>query len=138
MPGAVPRTSTLALTNATTPYTLTLAADGWEKACRADRALALGVNMVEHKVTCRGVAEAFDLEYTPVEEVLARRRFSGALNAPPATWGPAPADGLRYRVNRLVYSGLASCPDGCGAGRRCPPPRLSYTYTVNLYGLGLA
>jgi alanine dehydrogenase len=70
MPGAVPHTSTLALTNATFPYALKLADDGWEKACREDRPLALGVNMVGRKVTCRGVAEAFDLECTPIEEVL--------------------------------------------------------------------
>ena len=70
MPGGVPRTSTLALTNATFPYTLTLAKDGWEKACRDDHALALGVNMVDGKVTYPGVAEAFGLPYTPVDEVL--------------------------------------------------------------------
>ena len=70
MPGAVPRTSTLALTNATHPYVLKLANNGWEKACREDHALALGVNMVDNNVTVRGVAEAFGLEYTPIEEVL--------------------------------------------------------------------
>ncbi len=70
MPGAVPRTSTLALTNATFPYTLTLANKGWKEACRGDRALALGVNGVEGRVTYPGVAEAFDLPYTPIEEVL--------------------------------------------------------------------
>jgi alanine dehydrogenase len=70
MPGAVPRTSTLALTNATFPYTITLADKGWLKACKDDPALALGVNMVERKVTCEGVAEAFGLDYTPIEEVL--------------------------------------------------------------------
>ncbi len=70
MPGAVPRTSTLALTNATFPYALKLAKLGWEKACREDPALALGVNMVQRKVTCLGVAEAFGLEFTPIEAVL--------------------------------------------------------------------
>ncbi len=70
MPGAVPRTSTLALTNATFPYALTLAKKGWRAACREDRALALGINVVDGEVTYPGVAEAFDLEYTPVEEVL--------------------------------------------------------------------
>jgi alanine dehydrogenase len=70
MPGAVPRTSTLALTNATFPYALKLANQGWRAACRADRALALGLNVVEGKVTYPGVAEAFDLPYTPIEEVL--------------------------------------------------------------------
>ena len=71
MPGGVPRTSTLALTNATFPYAQRLARLGWKEACRADRALALGLNVVNGKVTYPGVAEAFDLEYTPVEQVLA-------------------------------------------------------------------
>lgn len=70
MPGAVPRTSTLALTNATFPYALTLANKGWKDACRQDRALALGVNVVNGKITYPGVAEAFGLEYTAVEKVL--------------------------------------------------------------------
>jgi alanine dehydrogenase len=70
MPGAVSRTSTLALTNATFPYTVTLANKGWREACRQDRALALGINVVNGKVTYPGVAEAFDLEYTAVEQVL--------------------------------------------------------------------
>ena len=70
MPGAVARTSTLALTNATFPYALTLANKGWEEACREDPALALGLNVVNGRVTYPGVAEAFDLEYTPVDQVL--------------------------------------------------------------------
>lgn len=70
MPGAVPRTSTLALTNATFPYALKLVELGWERACREDPPLALGVNMVQGKVTCRGVADAFGLDFTPIEEVL--------------------------------------------------------------------
>jgi alanine dehydrogenase len=70
MPGAVPRTSTLALTNATFPYALTLANKGWKEACQQDRALALGLNVIKGKVTYPGVAEAFSLEYTPVEKVL--------------------------------------------------------------------
>lgn len=70
MPGAVPRTSTLALTNATFPYVVTLANKGWREACRQDRTLALGLNVVAGKVTYAGVAEAFDLPYTPIEEVL--------------------------------------------------------------------
>jgi alanine dehydrogenase len=72
MPGAVPRTSTLALTNATFQYAVRLADLGWEKACRDDRSLALGVNMVAEKVTCLGVAEAFGLDYTPIETVLGK------------------------------------------------------------------
>ncbi|MGH7506275.1 MAG: alanine dehydrogenase [Longimicrobiales bacterium] len=70
MPGAVSRTSTLALTNATFPYALTLANKGWMEACRHDRALALGLNVVGGRVTYPGVAEAFGLEFTPVEQVL--------------------------------------------------------------------
>jgi alanine dehydrogenase len=70
MPGGVPRTSTLALTNATFPYAQRLARLGWKEACRQDNALALGLNVVGGKVTYPGVAEAFDLEYTPVAQVL--------------------------------------------------------------------
>ena len=68
MPGAVSRTSTLALTNATFPYAITLANKGWQAACRDDRALALGLNVISGQVTYPGVAEAFDLEYTPLEK----------------------------------------------------------------------
>jgi alanine dehydrogenase len=70
MPGGVSRTSTLALTNATFPYALRLANKGWRAACREDRALALGLNIVHGRVTYPGVAEAFALEFTPVEHVL--------------------------------------------------------------------
>ena len=61
MPGGVPRTSTLALTNATFPYAKRLAKRGWRQACRDDRALALGLNVIEGKVVYPGVAEAFGL-----------------------------------------------------------------------------
>lgn len=71
MPGGVPRTSTLALTNATFPYALRLANLGWQGACRADGALALGLNVVNGKVVYGGVAEAFDLPLVDVAEVLA-------------------------------------------------------------------
>jgi alanine dehydrogenase len=71
MPGGVPRTSTLALTNATYPYAARLARLGWKDACRHDSALALGLNIVEGKVVYPGVAEAFDLPLTPVGDVLA-------------------------------------------------------------------
>jgi alanine dehydrogenase len=70
MPGGVPRTSTLALTNATFPYASRLARQGWRTACREDPALALGLNIVHGKIVYPGVAEAFDLPYTPVGEVL--------------------------------------------------------------------
>ena len=61
MPGGVPRTSTLALTNATLPYAKKLAKLGWKDACRKDPSLALGLNVVEGKVVYPGVAEAFNL-----------------------------------------------------------------------------
>jgi alanine dehydrogenase len=70
MPGGVPRTSTLALTNATFPYASRLAKFGWEEACRRDQSLLPGLNIVDGKVVYPGVAEAFGLEYTPVEQVL--------------------------------------------------------------------
>jgi alanine dehydrogenase len=71
MPGGVPRTSTLALTNATLPYAIRLARDGWQQACRDDRALRLGLNVVKGKVVYPGVAEAFGMELTNVDSVLA-------------------------------------------------------------------
>jgi alanine dehydrogenase len=70
MPGAVSRTSALALTNATQPYALKLANKGWQAACRVDAALALGVNIVDGQITYPGVAEAFGLPCVPVENVL--------------------------------------------------------------------
>ncbi|MCB0692557.1 MAG: alanine dehydrogenase, partial [Saprospiraceae bacterium] len=63
MPGAVPYTSTLALTNATLPYALQLAEKGWKKACQDNRELELGLNIVHGKVVYQGVADAFDLPY---------------------------------------------------------------------------
>jgi alanine dehydrogenase len=63
MPGGVPRTSTLALTNATLPYALQLANKGWKAALRDNPALLKGLNMVEGKVTYGGVAEAFDMPF---------------------------------------------------------------------------
>ena len=70
MPGGVPRTSTLALINATLSYGLRLARDGWQKACRDDAALRLGLNVVEGKVVYPGVAEAFGLPLVEVAKVL--------------------------------------------------------------------
>ena len=70
MPGGVPRTSTLALTNATLPYALTLAAKGWKAACADDRALALGLNVVHGDIVYAGVAEAFDLPSKDVSAFL--------------------------------------------------------------------
>lgn len=67
IPGAVPFTSTLALTNATLPYAERLAELDWKEACRRDPGLADGVNIVDGKVTFKGVAEAWNLPYTPLE-----------------------------------------------------------------------
>ena len=64
MPGGLPRTSTLALTNATFPYAKRLAKSGWKRACRDDAALLLGLNAIEGKVVYAAVAEAFGLPLT--------------------------------------------------------------------------
>jgi alanine dehydrogenase len=70
MPGGVPRTSTLALTNATFPYAKNLARYGWRQACKQDKSLFLGLNVVEGKVVYPGVAEAFGLPLTDPETVV--------------------------------------------------------------------
>ncbi|HVM68632.1 MAG TPA: hypothetical protein VM204_02215, partial [Gaiellaceae bacterium] len=70
MPGAVPITSTKALTNVTLPYVEAIADHGLAAAVARDPALARGVNVLEGKITYRAVAEAHDLDYTPLEDVL--------------------------------------------------------------------
>lgn len=70
MPGAVPLTSTLALTNATIPYISRIAACGFKQAALEDPGLMNGINMVGGKITWKGVADAFGLPYTPVREAL--------------------------------------------------------------------
>lgn len=70
MPGAVPYTSTVALTNATLPYALQLANKGWEKACRDNEELLKGLNVVDGKVVYKGVADAFGLPLTSPNDVL--------------------------------------------------------------------
>lgn len=70
MPGAVPTTSTWALTNATLPYTVSLADKGWRQALADDPALAAGLNTHAGEVTCEGVADAFGLACRPYDEVL--------------------------------------------------------------------
>ncbi len=70
MPGAVPYTSTLALTNATLPYAIQLANKGWKDACNQNLELRLGLNVVDGKVVYKGVSDAFNLAYTPVEDIL--------------------------------------------------------------------
>jgi len=70
MPGAVPRTSTFALSNATLPYVLELANKGFLEAVKADPALARGVNVYQGRVTYPAVAEAFDLPCTPLQDLI--------------------------------------------------------------------
>lgn len=70
MPGAVPRTSTLALTNATLPFAMQLANKGWKQACQDSAPLRKGLNVVNGKVVYKGVAEAFGLTYLDVNSVL--------------------------------------------------------------------
>ena len=62
IPGAVPHTSTIALTNATLRYALALADKGWQQACKDDEALRRGLNIVEGKVVFKGVADAWGLK----------------------------------------------------------------------------
>ncbi|MBO3698499.1 alanine dehydrogenase [Roseivirga sp. E12] len=71
MPGAVPYTSTLALTNATLPYAIQLANKGWKKACNDDVELAKGLNVIKGDVVYEAVAEAFDLPYVSLDQHLA-------------------------------------------------------------------
>ena len=70
MPGAVARTSTRALTNATLPYAIEIANKGWKKAMQENKEIKLGANVIAGQVVYKAVAEAFDLDYTPVEEFL--------------------------------------------------------------------
>ncbi|RLB61198.1 MAG: alanine dehydrogenase [Deltaproteobacteria bacterium] len=70
MPGAVPLTSTVALTNATLPYAMKIASQGWQGSSLDNPDIRKGLNVVCGKVTYAGVADAFDLEYTPAEDVL--------------------------------------------------------------------
>ena len=70
MPGAVPRTSTIALTNATISYIEMLANKGWKRAIREDSTLAKGVNILEGKVTYEAVAQAHGLEFVPIQKIV--------------------------------------------------------------------
>jgi alanine dehydrogenase len=70
MPGAVPHTSTLALTNATLPYAVEIANKGYEKAIKTNPEIKLGLNMIDGKITYKGVADAFNFEYHPVDTVI--------------------------------------------------------------------
>jgi alanine dehydrogenase len=70
MPGALPRTSTLALTNATLPYAIQIANSGWKKACVESEALLKGLNVVKGNVVFKGVADAFGLKLNDVRSFL--------------------------------------------------------------------
>lgn len=70
MPGAVPCTSTIALTNSTLPYALRLADKGWQRACMENEELKKGLNLIQGHVVYKGVADAFGLNYTPLHEIL--------------------------------------------------------------------
>ena len=70
MPGAVARTSTAALTNATLPYAVEIANKGWKKAMQENKEIKLGANVIDGQITYKAVAEAFDLDYTPADKFL--------------------------------------------------------------------
>ena len=73
MPGAVPRTSTIALTNATLPYAVQIADKGWKQACIDSASLRKGLNVVDGKVVYKGVADAFGLPFVEVDQILLKR-----------------------------------------------------------------
>jgi alanine dehydrogenase len=70
MPGAVAKTSTIALTNATLPYAVEIANKGWQRAMQENPEIKLGANVMKGKVTYKAVAETFDLEYVPIDTLL--------------------------------------------------------------------
>lgn len=70
MPGAVPHTSTIALTNATLPYAVAIADKGYIKAAMESVEILTGINILKGKITCKGVAEAFNLPYTPIADLI--------------------------------------------------------------------
>jgi len=70
MPGAVPKTSTIALTNATLPYALQIADKGWRRAMRENPEIKFGANVIQGKITYKAVAEAFGLEYFSIDRLL--------------------------------------------------------------------
>jgi alanine dehydrogenase len=70
MPGAVARTSTLALTNATLPYAVEIANKGWKQAMQESEEIKLGANVIDGEITYKAVAEAFDLEYVSIDTLL--------------------------------------------------------------------
>lgn len=69
MPGAVPRTSTIALTNATLKYGLQIAGKGLEQACKENDVIYSGINTYDGKLTCKNVADSFNVEHTEIKEL---------------------------------------------------------------------
>ena len=70
MPGAVAKTSTIALTNATLPYALEIANKGWKKAMQENKEIKKGANIIKGNITYKAVAQAFNLKYSPIEDFL--------------------------------------------------------------------
>jgi alanine dehydrogenase len=70
MPGAVPKTSTMALTNATLPYAVQIANKGWKRAMQENEEIKYGANVVNGKITYKGVADAFDMEHVSIDTLL--------------------------------------------------------------------
>ncbi len=75
MPGAVAKTSTLALTNATLPYVVEIANKGWERAMTENSEIKLGANVIKGNVTIKGVADAFNLEHVPIDSLLKKKHL---------------------------------------------------------------
>ncbi len=73
MPGAVAKTSTLALTNATLPYAVEIANKGWKRAMKENSEIKFGANIINGSITLKGVADAFNLEYVPIDDLLKRK-----------------------------------------------------------------
>jgi alanine dehydrogenase len=70
MPGAVAKTSTFALTNATLPYAVEIANKGWRQAMQENKEIRLGANVIKGQITYKGVADAFEMPHTPIDEIL--------------------------------------------------------------------
>jgi alanine dehydrogenase len=70
MPGAVAKTSTLALTNATLPYAVAIADKGWRRAMQENEEIRMGANVINGLITYKGVADAFEMPYTPINELI--------------------------------------------------------------------
>src|SRR6202000_947491 len=109
MPGAVPHTSTYALTNVTLPYITAIAAHGWRDALRADPALALGLSTHEGTLTCQPVAEAHGLSFPPAGAGLRCARTAPVV--PRAGTGAA-----RPRRSAATWT-------TCWSNAGCPPTR---------------